>query len=765
MKSAQLMRLVPIMFLFASFFLAVPGLSQSCLDYEEYMHHTFYSPVPEAEYDKFCRQIIYHSDWVFTVVHVATGDPGIPVADEVIALNVSGNEAPVPITALAPSADGFYYFRISDDGFAFTSTFATDPPPDPHYLKSYDISDPTAWSYLDSAYQSLFDPFTKFDVGSNAAYVVDQHPRLFVFDVTDPGNIVQGNYYTLPQAPKKVLLSEDESHLFILGENRMYIYSLAFWWDPDLIASLYLSASAKDFLQVGSHLLVAGVSSVTRVDISDPETPTFDGIIYLDEVEDTSAIAVAGSYLYAAGPNGPVEIQDISDIYDPHYVDSVPITSSQMNPPALEAQGTEFYATFGDRGYFGYDVAGFERAQPAASISLLRHMVAMDRGGTDWFVTVGYGRFRVVEVQNPLDPLEVGTLPFNYTLPTDIWTNSSNAYVTTRNGEFVSYSVADHQNPELIGSCTVGPGYALDVLGTYAFVAAGTEGLKVIRIVNPANPNIVASVASYYEETTGLAIKGAGAYVAFVVQSNTSTPRLCGLAVVDISTPWSPMVFDIIPVPLSSRATRVENYVLLHGEGMLTVVDISNAFYPEIHSVIGLPGAGDGVAYSDGHLYVADGDGGMQVIAWSPGDVPRLIGNLPLDDTAMDVAVLGDYAYLITEPAGITVAFKECSGATAVLDQTSISRSRLYQNEPNPFNPRTTIAYELAAPATVNLEVFDLSGRRIATLRDGVSETSGRHAVAWTGRDDQGRAVPSGMYFYRLRAGDHRETRKMALIR
>lgn len=77
-------------------------------------------------------------------------------------------------------------------------------------------------------------------------------------------------------------------------------------------------------------------------------------------------------------------------------------------------------------------------------------------------------------------------------------------------------------------------------------------------------------------------------------------------------------------------------------------------------------------------------------------------------------------------------------------------RDLLAPNVPNPFNPRTSLRFELVADATVELAVFDLSGRRIATLAAG-RRVAGRYEAAWQGRDEDGRPMPSGVYLARLR--------------
>ena len=84
----------------------------------------------------------------------------------------------------------------------------------------------------------------------------------------------------------------------------------------------------------------------------------------------------------------------------------------------------------------------------------------------------------------------------------------------------------------------------------------------------------------------------------------------------------------------------------------------------------------------------------------------------------------------------------------------------LLQNHPNPFDDATTITYTVLEPAHVELAVYDVLGRRVRTLVDGV-EAGGEHTVAWSGDDDAGRLLPSGFYVYRVRAGEVESARTM----
>jgi hypothetical protein len=114
-----------------------------------------------------------------------------------------------------------------------------------------------------------------------------------------------------------------------------------------------------------------------------------------------------------------------------------------------------------------------------------------------------------------------------------------------------------------------------------------------------------------------------------------------------------------------------------------------------------------------------------------------------LDRAAEDLAWLGNAAWILSPtPAAL----------------------HLSQNQPNPFNPATKITFELPLPGHATLRVFDTSGRLVRTLLDR-EMPAGTFARSWDGKDERGRAVRSGVFFYELSSGALRETRRMTLIR
>jgi hypothetical protein len=91
-------------------------------------------------------------------------------------------------------------------------------------------------------------------------------------------------------------------------------------------------------------------------------------------------------------------------------------------------------------------------------------------------------------------------------------------------------------------------------------------------------------------------------------------------------------------------------------------------------------------------------------------------------------------------------------------------RLSLAQNHPNPFKGTTEIQYGLPVAGHVDLTIYDLVGREVRTLVD-EQQPSGYHLVQWDGRNNDGLAVPGGLYFYRLNAGGQEEVRTIVYMR
>jgi hypothetical protein len=88
----------------------------------------------------------------------------------------------------------------------------------------------------------------------------------------------------------------------------------------------------------------------------------------------------------------------------------------------------------------------------------------------------------------------------------------------------------------------------------------------------------------------------------------------------------------------------------------------------------------------------------------------------------------------------------------------------LNQNHPNPFNLKTNITYSVSVPGKITLVIYNLLGRRVRTLAD-EHQTPGNKSLDWDGTDDKGNTVSSGIYFYKIKAGEFTESKKMVILK
>ena len=122
-------------------------------------------------------------------------------------------------------------------------------------------------------------------------------------------------------------------------------------------------------------------------------------------------------------------------------------------------------------------------------------------------------------------------------------------------------------------------------------------------------------------------------------------------------------------------------------------------------------------------------------------------------------------------PANVVLEVEDVAGNTTVCDPVLTTLSAdvpegfsLSANYPNPFNPTTQITFQLAEPSDVRLSVYDVTGREVALLV-GEPMEAGTYEVEWDGHDAAGRVLPSGLYLYRITAGDFVQSRAMTLLK
>ena len=106
------------------------------------------------------------------------------------------------------------------------------------------------------------------------------------------------------------------------------------------------------------------------------------------------------------------------------------------------------------------------------------------------------------------------------------------------------------------------------------------------------------------------------------------------------------------------------------------------------------------------------------------------------------------------------------SGPLAIAGEIGLQpgQFKLHQAYPNPFNPTTTLKYEMGSAGSVSIDVFDVNGRKIRSLYNGI-QIPGQHEIRWDAKDDHGRSMSSGVYLFKVNVNGKQQTAKSLLLK
>ncbi len=174
--------------------------------------------------------------------------------------------------------------------------------------------------------------------------------------------------------------------------------------------------------------------------------------------------------------------------------------------------------------------------------------------------------------------------------------------------------------------------------------------------------------------------------------------------------------------------------------------------------------------FTDDEKYEAI-SGGAVVTNAGPADISHVVAGGPVNIAANNTA---EFGFALVGGGNRLVMRANSDKAQDLWDQLFVNsvenpepfpaRFILEQNYPNPFNPVTMIRLSVARQSKVSLEVFDLAGRKVRTLLNEI-KAAGTYEVRWNGLTDSGQKVTSGVYYYRMQAGEFIQTRKLVMVK
>lgn len=402
----------------------------------------------------------------------------------------------------------------------------------------------------------------------------------------------------------------------------------------------------------GDYAYVGMVSGLQVVDISDPTQPRQAGFCSGDILN----IAVDGDFAYVTNLDN-VRILDISEPTQPQEVGSHNLDGRGE----IIVDGDYAYC-MGQDGLIIVDVSNPSEPSEAGRYetgdSAQAQGVAIVENCA--YITYSYiyqnegEKYRidciaVLDVSNPAEIQEVGLYETTETNFRGITVVGEYAFIATGDDGLWVMDVSDPTEPQELTFCD-SPGFAYDIAieGDYAYLPDGREGLWMVDISDPTDPQDI-NHCNTPGAAVDLAIIGNYVYVAGGLE---------GLRVVDISDPTEPHETGFLCTPYGARnlVVRGNNAYIFDNRSRLRVLDISDPsesrlLGSETHRNRGSDKTG--IAINGDYAYVACGD--FYVVDISGPETLETVGQCEIPDMAFDVAISGDYAFVASSDSGLSV--------------------------------------------------------------------------------------------------------------
>ncbi|MBN2031418.1 T9SS type A sorting domain-containing protein [bacterium] len=356
---------------------------------------------------------------------------------------------------------------------------------------------------------------------------------------------------------------------------------------------------------------------------------------------------------------------------------------------------------------------------------------------------------RILDVTSPSNPNVLASIfvPSNVQ---DVVINGHYAFAAIGSSGLRIFDISNPVDPKEVGSLdTYGSARSVAIKDSFAFVASA--GLHILNISDPVNVTEVGLFDTY--GGVDVAVNGTHAYVA---------AGSYGLRVIDISNPASPVETDYVTTGYGAVSVAVSNpyvYVLDSRKG-LGILDISN---PADLKAIGLLDKWDtaaDLAVSGTYAYVLDVLNGLWIIDISDPANPAEVGFYKIGIyTPENVVVNDSYIYIVDYSFGLYIVQNDLLTGVEEHSNPTEEHYTLYQNYPNPFNSSTKISFEIPQQSSVSVKIYDLLGQEVRTLVD-EDLPEGVYNITLNAED-----FPSGLYIYRLQADQYQEEKKLLILR
>ncbi|MCX6639367.1 MAG: T9SS type A sorting domain-containing protein [bacterium] len=615
-------------------------------------------------------------------------------------------------------------------------------------------------------------------VAGNYAYLAAVSHGLTIVDVTDPLNPHEMGH-VLTGSSRDVVVSG--SYAYIANWACMKIVNVANPRHPFVVGSCPPGPGGATFgvAVCDSIAYMANYDNGLYIaDVTDPSAPNLLGTYSANGY--ASNVVISSPYAYIADGNYGLRIVDVSNPALPFIVSRCSSMPGQCRNVAISGN---YVYTVNTTSMRVIDVSN-----PALPINVGSCTTSYSYGvaavGTMVYVADYYTGVRIIDASRPSAPTQVGLFSYPVGSTYDVDISGQYAYIARRTGGMRVLDISNPTAPIEVGYCsTPGEAQAIALSGNYAYIACGQGGLAVANISVPEAPLLMGTIDTP-GDAQGVAVSGMCAYVAdffsgglrLIDVSNPASLReigyyytpgnACGVAALDslayvadetyfgIYQYTYPLPLDINILPINAPIVLPANggtfwyYINVHNLTLQSqtaaiwnkVRDVSNNYYTVFGPIT--------------RLFPSQAN-------WARIKPQTIAGTIP-SGTLSFISYVGTYPNVIQDSSFFTITksavtdggpwVSESGCFSDFPDEVPVSETPnkpiLLGISPNPFNPTTTLSFELPAASFVTLSVYDISGRKVVDLVNGKRD-AGSQEVTFDGL-----TLASGVYLYKLEASD-----------
>jgi len=290
---------------------------------------------------------------------------------------------------------------------------------------------------------------------------------------------------------------------------------------------------------------------------------------------------------------------------------------------------------------------------------------------------------------------------------------------------------------------------AIEIIGNYIYLNGNDGQIEIVDVANPENP-IFHTQIDFIRNAQNIHLQD---NYAFIACGND------GMKILDISDPSNPLLAgDFNRSYMNINAIGVKNTIayLANGDESVIIVNIADLqnIIPVNELEFGYPVTR--LAVIDDYLFCKAGYDGLYLYSLQDPLTPILLELYQTPYNAGEILEKDGY-FILNDYKSIIILQPTLTGIEHIAEipmQFSLS-----PNYPNPFNASTTIKYSLPQPADVQITIYNILGQQIASLVNSPLP-AGNHSITWSAGD-----LPSGMYFYKITAGEYEKSAKMILLK